>query len=80
MPLTQSRFHHYRALIAIAYADGYLHPDERSFINDLIDAETLLSPDQRAVLYQDFSDPPQLDDMLPHVTGPRDCQDLYQRA
>lgn len=79
MSLTESRFQIFRCLIGLAYIDGYMHPDEKKIIEQLIDAERV-SPAQREILLQDMVDAPDYEAHYIHVVDKRDRHDLFRFA
>lgn len=77
--ITQSRFHMWRAVVAMVHADGVVTPHELSFINDYL-KDINLSADQLTIISQDLQTPQDVYDMFAHMTSVEDKRDFFALA
>lgn len=62
----------YRGLIALAWADHELHPDEKSTLHEIIDNHLGLSVEDRAQLHGEVDQPVELSSVWPDISDPQD--------
>ena len=75
-----SRYALYEGLIALAWADHELHPEEREALNRIIDEHAGLSDDQRARLRLQVETRTSLDEVWPRITSAADRAQLIDLA
>ena len=78
--LPESRFHMWRAVIAMMHADHIVKPHEINFI--LEHTRPLpMSAEQRSILKEDLSSPPSsIDDLFDLISSPIDREDFFHLA
>ncbi len=69
--MEDSKFNLWRATFSFCFVDGFLSPEETSFIEEKVKALPF-SPVQREILMKDLSFPPSIDMLLPLITAPAD--------
>jgi len=72
--ISDSQFNMWRAVIAIAHADGEVQPEERAFLDKTfqkLDAVYNLTDAQRKTLADEMVKPEQLQNILPLITEPQ---------
>ena len=77
--LSDSRFNMWRAVVAMAHADGVVTPHELSFINDHLKVMNL-SEGQLKTVAQDLSVPQDTYDMFARIEEPQDKKDFFALA
>lgn len=75
--ITDSRFHMWRAVFAMAHVDGRITPEERGFAQKYL-ANAPFSKPQKDVLLGDLDRPQNVGEMLMHVTDMSDQSDFFQ--
>lgn len=78
-PISDSRFHMWRAVFAMAHADGKITREEIEFVDHYLE-KIPFSPAQKAALKDDLSNPRKVGDMLIGVTDADDRTDFFQFA
>lgn len=81
--ISDSLFHMWRCVIALAHADGEVQKEERQYIERIIgnlDRVYSLSPGQKKIFEGDLDAAPSLPDLLPKVTEPQDRASLVYFA
>lgn len=68
----QSKLPLYRGVIALAWADHELHPEEKSKLHEMISAHRELTTEDRAKLHAEIHTRISLADVWPHITDPQD--------
>lgn len=69
----ESKFNMWRAIIAMAHADGVLHANEIVYLRGIFDKmreRNLIGDDKYQTLLDDIEHPQDIDDVLPLVTEP----------
>ena len=77
--LSESLFYMWRCVIAIAWTDGVLQPQERTYIDNVIanlDRIYGLDAAQKKIFQDDLKKPHRISDLLPRVTAPEDRASL----
>lgn len=77
--LSASRFYMWRAVVAMAHADGIVTPHEVSFLQDSV-KNTDISKGQVQILTADLGTPQDIYRMFSHITDPRDKKDFFKFA
>lgn len=77
--VNDSRFHMWRAIFALAHADGKVTVEETAFINNYLQ-HVPFSGAQRLTIEQDIANPQQIGEMLARVTEPEDQGQFFQFA
>ncbi|MGB0720476.1 MAG: hypothetical protein ACPGRX_08380 [Bdellovibrionales bacterium] len=75
--LSDSRFHMWRAVFAMAHVDGRVSDEEAAFAEKYL-ANAPFSDGQKAVLREDLKEPKRVAEMLKHVSAPEDQADFFQ--
>lgn len=75
--ITDSRFHMWRAVFAMAHVDDKITPEERGFAQKYL-ANAPFSQSQKDVLLDDLDKPQNVGEMLMHVTDMADQADFFQ--
>ena len=70
-PMEDSKFNLWRATFSFCFVDGFLSPEETSFIEEKVKALPF-SKEQKEILMKDLSFPPSIDKLLPLITAPAD--------
>ncbi len=70
----------YRGLIALAWADHELHPDEKDTLHSIINSHRDLTDDDRAGLNAQVDTPVALTDVWPDITNVQDRARLIDMA
>lgn len=77
--LNDSRFYMWRAVVAMAHADGVVTPHEMAFINDYI-KDMSLSAQQLEIIGQDLHTPQDTYEMFAHISDLQDKRDFFALA
>lgn len=77
--LSESRFYMWRAIFAIAHADGVVAPDELEFIQEHT-ANVPFSDGQKAILAKDLANPQNVVSMFKQVKNEQDIEDFFTLA
>ncbi|AGH97595.1 tellurite resistance TerB family protein [Micavibrio aeruginosavorus] len=77
--MSDSRFHMWRAIFAMAHADSVVTNEERAFMYKILTEEPL-SAIQRAQLERDISAPQSIPDMFAKITDPDDRSQFFYFA
>jgi len=77
--ISESRFKMWRAVFAMAHADGLVTDHEKSFMENYLE-KVPFSPEQREILREDMRDPEDVNDMLGAVEEPEDRATFFQFA
>jgi hypothetical protein len=77
--VSDSRFYMWRSLFAISHADAVVTPEERSFMNRILDQEPF-NEDQRAILIQDIAHKEDIRILFPRVTEQQDRSEFFDYA
>lgn len=77
--LGESRFYMWRAVVAMAHADGVVTPHELSFINDYI-KDIPFSKKQITLLGQDLREPQSVQEMFLKIEDRQDKKDFFALA
>lgn len=77
--VSDSRFHMWRAVIALAHADARIAPEERDFIANYFQ-HVPFAPEQRAVLERDIERPQEPAAMFDKIIEPADQGEFFQFA
>jgi len=77
--LTSSRFHMWRAVIAMMHADQVIKPHEVNFILQST-KDVPMSDEQRQVLADDIKHATSIDEMFHKITHPADKEDFFHLA
>lgn len=72
-----SRFAMWRAVLALAHADGVITPEEMDFIVQTM-REIPFTNHQRQILQQDLEDVPDISQLFKSITDPQDQQDFFR--
>jgi len=75
--LSDSRFHMWRAVFAMAHVDGEVTDDEVTFVENYLE-RVPFSDAHKEALRQDLSVPQKVSEMLAHVSDPADQSDFFQ--
>lgn len=78
-PISESRFHMWRAVFAMAHADGKITREEKAFIEHYLE-KIPFSAAQKTALKDDLQTPQKVVDMLGGVIDPDDRTDFFQFA
>ncbi|MCB1591434.1 MAG: TerB family tellurite resistance protein [Alphaproteobacteria bacterium] len=78
-PISDSRFHMWRAVFAMAHADGKITPEEIEFVDHYLE-KIPFSPAQKSILKDDLETPKKVGDMLHGVVDAVDRTDFFQFA
>jgi uncharacterized tellurite resistance protein B-like protein len=82
-PLSDSAFHMWRCIVAVAHADGIVQDAELEHLKKIfagMEHDGLLNADQREVLGQDLVSPQSISTLLKRVTGQADRVQLAYAA
>ncbi|MEZ0223452.1 MAG: TerB family tellurite resistance protein [Alphaproteobacteria bacterium] len=82
-PLSDSGFHVWRCIVAVAHADGIVQDAELDHLKKIfagMERDGLLNADQREVLGQDLVSPQNISTLLKKVTSPADRVQLAYAA
>ena len=74
--ISESRFYMWRAIFAIAHADGIVTVEETDFLSQCLDRDNF-SPGQRQILMRDMMDPQSVSKMFAHVLREEDKVDFF---
>lgn len=77
--LTDSRFHMWRAVFALAHTDGRVSADEIAFAGNYLQTVPF-SPEQKEILLNDLREPQDVKGLLAHVHDLADQADFFQFA
>lgn len=77
--LSDSRFHMWRAVFALAHADGHVSDAERRFMEIYL-SRLSLSPEQRAILTKDIMQAQDVGQMFAQITVEKDSDDFFNFA
>lgn len=77
--LTDSRFHMWRAIFAMAHADGHISDEERRFMQIYL-SRLPVSPEQKSVLTDDIQTRHEVSVMFSKVTAEKDIEDFFNFA
>ena len=77
---TSSNVALYRGLIALAWADHELHPDEKSTLHDIIDNHIGLTDEDRTKLHSEVERRVSLSSVWPDITDPQHRARLIDMA
>ncbi|MCB1529907.1 MAG: TerB family tellurite resistance protein [Rhodospirillales bacterium] len=77
--LSNSRFYMWRAVVAMAHADGVVTPQEIHFLQDSV-KDIEMSEGQIQVLMADLGTPQDIYMMFSQITDPRDKKDFFKFA
>ena len=69
--MDDSKFNLWRATFSFCFIDGFLSPEETSFIEEKLKAMQF-TPEQKKTLMSDLKAPPAIDQLLPLITRPAD--------
>ncbi len=75
--ITDSRFHMWRAVFAMAHVDGEVTAEELAFAGQYLD-KAPFTEEQKDALRADLSEPQNVGEMLIHVTSLNDQADFFQ--
>ncbi len=75
--ITDSRFYMWRAVFAMAHADGKVTQEEIDFIEGYLD-KIAFTEQQKMIIRDDLRNPKKVGDMLSHVVNPDDRSDFFQ--
>lgn len=82
-PLSDSAFHMWRCIVAVAHADGIVQDEELQHLNKIFSGmqrDGVLTADQRETLGQDLVSPQNISSMLKRVTAQADRVQLAYAA
>ena len=74
--ITESRFYMWRAVFAIAHADGIVTVEETNFLSKCMERD-FFSPGQRQILTRDLIEPQSVSRMFAHVLNEEDKLDFF---
>lgn len=77
--LSDSRFHMWRAVFALAHADGHVSDAERRFMEIYL-SRLQLTHEQRQVLTADITQAQDVASMFSKITGEKDAEDFFNFA
>lgn len=77
--ISESRFYMWRAVFALAHADGKVTEEERNFVDNYL-LHVPFSEEQRAIILHDIEEPQETGEMLTHVSDPEDQGTFFQFA
>ena len=77
--ITDSQFYMWRAVVAMAHADGVVTPHELSFINDYL-LDLNLSKGQLQIIGEDLREDKDVYDMFSHISDRQDQKDFFALA
>ena len=69
--MDNSKFNLWRATFSFCFVDGFLSPEETSFIEEKVKALPF-TKEQKEILMKDLNFPPSIDKLLPLITSPAD--------
>jgi hypothetical protein len=69
--MDNSKFNLWRASFSFCFVDGFLDPKEQEWIESKIKGLTF-TEDQKKILMKDLISPPDIKNLLPHITRPAD--------
>ncbi len=69
--MDNSKFNLWRATFSFCFVDGFLSPEETSFIEEKVKALPF-TKEQKEILMKDLKVPPSIDNLLPLITSPAD--------
>lgn len=74
--INESRFYMWRAIFAVAHADGVLTIEETDFLSKCLEKDNF-SPGQRQILMRDLMQPQSISNMFEHVFDEEDKIDFF---
>lgn len=77
--ISNSQFYMWRAVVAMAHADGVVTPHELSFINDYL-KDMDLSAEQLKIIGLDLRNTQDVYEMFSKITSPQDQKDFFALA
>lgn len=77
--ITDSRFHMWRTVVALAHADGVVVPEEEAFVENYISALPF-TDEQRAALREDLRTPQNAYEMFEQISERSDQAEFFQFA
>lgn len=77
--LSESRFHMWRAVFALAHADGHVSDEERRFMEIYLSRLTL-TPEQKQTLQEDIARAQDVGVMFGKITSEKDSDDFFNFA
>lgn len=77
--MSESRFYMWRAVFAMAHADGVLAPQEHEMLSEFIEKRPF-SPPQREVLKQDLEAPQDVEALFENISHEKDREDFFDLA
>lgn len=81
--LSNSLFHMWRAIVAIAHTDGVLHADERKYFDKIfsgLERAHGMTQEQKAILVDDLAYKKDIAGLIPHITDRADRGQLIYFA
>lgn len=77
--VSESRFHMWRAVFAMAHADNFIALEEQGMLYDYLDSLPL-TKEQLHMLREDVATPQNAEDMFLHVTDTADIEKFFEIA
>jgi len=77
--ISDSRFNMWRAVFAMAHADGKIDPDETDYMDKYL-GRLRLGPEQQEQLRREAANPPDMEEVIENVTQPLDRSELVYFA
>jgi hypothetical protein len=69
--MDKNKFNLWRASFSFCFVDGFLSPEEKSWIENKMN-HLPFTPDQKSMLLNDLVNPPNISALLPQITSPVD--------
>lgn len=69
--MDNSKFHLWRASFSFCFVDGVFSPEERQWVESKLE-NIPFSPEQKHIIQQDLSSPPDIEALLSQITSPAD--------
>ena len=77
--MSESRFYMWRAVFAMAHADGILAPQEHDMLTEFIEKRPFM-PAQREILKSDLEVPQDIDALFDKISEDKDREDFFDLA
>lgn len=79
MGISDSRFHMWRAVVALAHADGRIAPEEKDLVNGYL-AHVPFTSEQKEILQDDMTEPQDMVEMFDRISAPEDQGEFFEFA